>query len=374
MKKAISGLTALIIVAVVCLGFYVFMLYKDITAESSEGIRYYADSASGCCVAVDLGTCTDKELVIGNYIDGYKVTSIHEYAFAFEDHLASVKINDSVLVIEDHAFSLDTKLEYVYIGAGVREIGDNVFNGCNSLKEIEVSRKNQHFKSIDGNLYTKDGSRLIHYSAGNDRTEFRVPDGVTTISSFAFFGNKNLTKITLPDSVKTIERNAFYNCRALTEINLPEGLESVGEYSFIGCDSLTSVVIPSTASILDKVFSECDNLSSVTISHGVDKIGNYAFDNCTALESIYIPATVKSIGRRAFSGCTGLSYAVIEKGVEFIGCDAFHRCGNLTDIYFTGSEEEWNSVVIEEDRAYGDYVPNDYLSHVTIHFNYNPNN
>ncbi len=374
MKKAIIILLVFIILSCVCLGLYVNKLYKEFTVESSEGLEYYADSTSKCCAATGVGKCTDVELVIGNYIDGYRITSIHEYAFAFEDHLVSVKINDSVLVIEDRAFCSDNNLEYVYIGAGVREIGNDVFERCTSLKTIEVSPQNQHFKSIDGNLYTKDGSKLIHYSAGNDRTEFTVPDGVTTIGAFAFSSNNNLTKITLPDSVKTIERNAFYYCRAIKEINLPEGLESIGSYSFIGCDSLVSIVIPSTASVLERVFAECDNLSSVTISHGVDMIGDDSFAKCVALENIYIPSTVKSIGQRAFSRCKGLSYVVIEKGIEFIGYDAFCYCENLTDIYFTGSEEEWNNIVIEEMGAYGDYIPNDYLNHVTIHFNYNPNN
>ena len=42
-------------------------------------------------------------------------------------------------------------------------IGNGAFSNCVDLEAIKIISENPHFKSVDGALFTKDGSKLIGY-------------------------------------------------------------------------------------------------------------------------------------------------------------------------------------------------------------------
>ncbi len=59
-----------------------------------------------------------------------------------------------------------------------------------------VDTDNENYSSIDGILYNKDGTHLIHYPQNRDAIEiFEIPSTVTTISPKAFDSNKKLLAI-----------------------------------------------------------------------------------------------------------------------------------------------------------------------------------
>jgi len=65
-----------------------------------------------------------------------------------------------------------------------------------------------------------------------------------------------------------------------------------------------------------------------------------------------------------FSGCSSLKTLVLPSSIVSIKAFAFELCGSLTDIYYTGTEAEWQSIVIESG--------NGILSSATIHYDYVP--
>ena len=158
-------------------------------------------------------------------------------------------------------------------------------------------------------------------------------------SSAPWYSNRSSVKsVTIGNSVTSIGSYAFYGCTNLTSVTIPDSVTSIGDYAFRGCDSLTSVTIPdSVTSIDDGAFAWCDSLTSVTIGNSVTSIGSSAFYYCYSLTSMTIPDSVTSIGNSAFYGCT-----------------------NLTDVYYQGTEAQWNKISI------GSY--NDPLKNATIHF------
>ena len=86
---------------------------------------------------------------------------------------------------------------------------DAGFWDCNDLTEFIVSEGNDHFKAIDGNLYSKDGTVLIRYAMGKEDKEFVLPSTVIEIHAFAFSGCFNLKKVTIPASVVEFGECAF---------------------------------------------------------------------------------------------------------------------------------------------------------------------
>ena len=170
---------------------------------------------------------------------GNNVTSIGEGAFIRCTSLTSVTIGNNITSIGEGAFVMCESLTSITIPAGVTYIGIIPFAVCPSLTEITVDANNQYYKSVDGNLYTKDGKTLIQYAAGKTASEFTIPDGVTSIGYGAFAYCESLTSVTLPDSITSIGESAFEECRSLTSITIPDSVTTIGGYAFFGCESLT---------------------------------------------------------------------------------------------------------------------------------------
>ena len=212
-----------------------------------------------------------------------------------------------------------------------------------------------------------------------------IPDGVTSIGGHAFSGCSGIKSITLPANMTEIGSGAFSGCTSLTSIAIPEGITELNG-TFSGCMSLTSVDFPSTVLTLVGTFGGCKSLTSIEIPDGVVLISDGAFRNCSNLTdislpdsvqiigdssggvfvdcsnltSIVIPFGVHTIGNNTFTRCTELHAATIPVTVEVIDVSAFAGCSALTDIYYTGTEAQWNEVVIEKN--------NELLDNATVHY------
>ncbi|MBR7100346.1 MAG: leucine-rich repeat domain-containing protein, partial [Clostridia bacterium] len=157
-----------------------------------------------------------------------------------------------------------------------------------------VDEDNRYYKSIDGNLYTKDGKTLVQYASGKTATQFIIPDSVTSIGEGAFAYCYDLTSVVIPESVTSIEESAFAYCNNLTNIVIPDSVTSIGTWAFSHCISLTSVVIPnSVTTIGDHAFYRCESLTSVVIPESVTTIGDHAFYRCESLTSVYYKGTAE---------------------------------------------------------------------------------
>ena len=190
------------------------------------------------------------------------VTSIGGYAFSNCSSLTSVVIPDSVTSIGESAFSWCSALTSVTIPDSVTSVGGFAFGKCDSLTGFAVGENNEYYKSIDGNLYSKDGKVLIQYAIGKTATSITIPDSVTSIGEGAFSGCSSLTSIVIGNSVTTIGNYAFSSCSSLTSIVIGDSVTSIGYEAFSGCCSLTSIVIPdSVTNIGNWVFEGCDRLT-----------------------------------------------------------------------------------------------------------------
>ena len=159
-------------------------------------------------------------------------------------------------------------------------IGERAFYRCVSLINITVDENNPIYKSIDGNLYTKDGKTLIQYAIGKENTSFVIPDSVTTIGNYSFEYCDNLMSVTISDSVTVIGDSVFERCNNLTNVTIGNSVKSIGFYAFAHCYSMTSITIPDSVETIGwNAFSLC-NLTSVTIGNSVKSIGLAAFYGC----------------------------------------------------------------------------------------------
>jgi len=301
------------------------------------------------------------------------VTSIELYAFESCSSLTSITIPDGVISIEDYAFSYCTSLASISIGSGVTSIGVSPFSRCTSLTTINVDSANSAYISADGVLYNKDKTNLLQYPAKKTDSIFTIPNSVTRILDYAFYGT-GITSVTIPDSVTGIGNWAFGACTGLTVITIPGNVGWIGGSVFTGCTNLTAINVDSTNSgyssadgvwynkdktlliqypqgitsntftipnsvtmIGGGAFEGCTNLASITIPDSVTQMVGGVFEGCTNLTSVNIPNSVTGIGYMAFRGCTNLLSVTIGNGVTNIEHYAFQNCTSLASVTFQGT-------------------------------------
>ncbi len=245
------------------------------------------------------------------------------------------------------AFQGCTNLTHVTIPRNVTSIAPTTFYNCTSLKSIEVEAGNPVYKSVDGVLFNRDQSVLIMCSPGKAE-RYAIPNGVISISDYAFLGCVGLTSLDIPGSVASIGNGTFGDCIGLTSLTIPNGVTNLSDQAFSGCWSLTNVVIPGRVTrIGNGTFEDCASLTSIIIPSGVTRIGDRAFSGCANLGGIAIPESVNAIGADGFRDCMSLTNVVIPKGVTSIADGTFQRCWSLTSITIP------NSVTSIENYAFG---------------------
>ena len=242
------------------------------------------------------------------------VTSIGTYAFRGCSNLTSVSLPSTLTSISNGAFYGCSGLTSITIPEGVTSIGSFAFYGCSGLTSIILPST---LTSIDTGVFQNCSSLEAFNGEGNsyykivDNGRALLVDGGKTLYAYAIGNTEPL--YTIPEGVTSIGTYAFSDCSNLTSISIPEGVTSIGSFAFYGCSGLTSIILPSTlTSIGSDAFNACTSLTSITIPEGVTKIGGSTFYRCTSLTSITIPEGVTSIGNYAFSGCSSLTTMRVE--------------------------------------------------------------
>ena len=279
------------------------------------------------------------------------VTLIGRMAFQNCTSLARITIPNNVASIEGDAFNTCTKLVGITIPASVTTLGATPFSGCSEMSAITVDEANPAFASIDGVLFDKQKTTLLHCPAGK-AGDYTMPGGVTKISLRAFAGCPKLTSITIPGSLTEIADGAFAGCTELVSITIPASVTSIEPDAIFGSSKLAAIMVdpanPAFSSSSDGVLFNkgktklvrcpVSKAGSYVIPNGVTSIERQAFNGCSLLTDVTIPDSVTTIcDSYVFSGCTRLSRVTIGKGMQGIGKLAFNSCGSLATVLFTGN-------------------------------------
>ena len=291
------------------------------------------------------------------------VTAIGHSAFSGCSSLSSITIPEGVTTIGEYAFSRCSSLTSITIPESVTTIGDSAFRFCDSLTDVSITDLAAwcriDFADSSATPVCNGGNLLLN---GQKLVSVTVPEGVTEVKAYTFCGFKNLIQVTLPEGVTAIGDGAFSGCTGLSSITLPEGVTTIGEAAFLRCSSLSSITIPESVTAIGiHAFDGCSSLTSINIPEGVTAIGEYAFCDCTSLSSIEIPEGVTVIQLNVFRGASGIQRVALSKNLKGVLGNAFDGCTNLKEVFYAGSEAEWNALPIA--------TGNDPLKNATIYFN-----
>ena len=248
------------------------------------------------------------------------------------EEIGFVVIENGVTTIGEYAFENCTLLESVAIPDSVEKIGKYAFSDCSALKRISLPNS---IAQIGDHAFRASGLEAV-----------KIPEGVTLLGEGMFARCPNLQTVELPSTLQTIRENAFIGS-GLNKIVLPENLKYIGYECFYECTNLEEIKIPDSVTTFDyAVFEGCSSLKKVTLSKGLKRINQNMFSMCHNLTEITIPDSI-----------------------TYIGEGGFFRCEKLKDVYYTGTKNAWNSILISPNANYplstatihctdGDIVPN----------------
>lgn len=352
------------------------------------------------------------------------VNIIKEGAFNSCKSLSSIEIPKSVNSIEMNAFFSCTDLDIIYVPNSVTEIGSNAFFNVNKIcyngiatgspwGTISVSDDN--FCGNNAKYSYDYNTKTLYISGNGDTYNYNLND---TVSPFC--EDIIIVNLVVTDGIRSIGDYAFYNCEEIENVVLPNSLTRIGECAFSNCHNLNNIKFGNGLTNIDSLaFEQCRNLNNIRIPSSVLNIGYYAFygintvfytgvangspwgantvindnrcgENITysfdsnleklivtgygemfnyendspfnylSIKEIQIENGITSIGKNAFLNCIDLEKVIIPSSINNIRNGAFNNCPSITEVYFDGTDNEWDEIIIDGQ--------NECLTNAFIHF------
>ena len=369
---------------------------KELVIEDGEkslnlGYNYYGSSNDGLFYNCSLETVyLGRNLSYGTYVN-------QGYSPFYSTSITTLTIGGNVTTISKYAFKNCSKLTSVTIPSSVTSINSQAFLNCTGLKSVYISDLSAWCQiSFSG----EDSNPLSYahnlYLNGELLTNLTIPDGITGINTYAFYGCSRLTSVTIPSSVTSIGDYAFSYCSLVKAIWLPNTppygyyeLYDRADINYVGNDSYYSedsnrqiyplinslkeingiiyVPVEQTESMYD-IIGYVGNETSINIGEGLNvaNIAPYAFYDCNSLASVTIPDKVLSVGNSAFAN-SGIKELTIDDGEETINIedDAFDSCPiatlhlgrNLSSFAFTRNMQDLKNLTISDNvTSLGSYA------------------
>ena len=364
------------------IGAFAFSNCKKLTSVVlGENLHSIGESAFDGCAELVLTDLPENVNFIDKFafrdcvkvgkIEGY-IHYIGDWVVGYDSALKTrevdqIIIKDSATGIANLAFS-SCRAKEIVIGAGIESIGEGAFSGTIYVTKFSVSSKNNVYTASNGCIYNKEKTELIAYPTGKKVSGIYVSalprneadktlSGVTTIAPYACYWAAQLKTLNLDKIEKKVQGEmktvwtcevtsigaySFGRCQQITELKIGAQLVSIADYAFYWCNSLKTIIVdeanPNYKSVNNAlytkdgkqllIFAVGEQLNKVLeVAEGTEEILPAAFYAAPSLEGVILPASITSIGDIAFADCI-----------------------YFNAVYFKGTLDQWNQIVIAESN------------------------
>ena len=258
---------------------------------------------------------------------GASISSIVEIS----GNAATINLDPSCAFAEIQITSpLDTRMGVRYSGLSSNgeiltdqevwiELDDSTVIASGSCVDYGVV-KNRWTLYSDGLLKITGNGPMMNYYGTSEKHPWRAYSG-------------SVKRIVVEEGVTTLSTSAFVGFYLLTEVSLPDSLTEVGTFAFSRCSALSYIYIPENVTTIGgAAFNQCEQLKTIDIPKGISTIGIDAFRDCAGLESVSFYGSVDSV------------QTTIED-------HAFLNCSSLQDVYYAGTQSEWDSISIVDNNT-----------------------
>ena len=202
---------------------------NEFSWETAEGVfTCKVTSTSPKTVEISAASVSSNSSVVKvpAVIDEYKVTGIGQGAFYRQEGITELYIPSSI--------------EYI---TNADDHSSLTFFDMPNLERIVVDEANPYFDSRNNsNAIIEKANGMLHRGCKNTV----IPEEVRIIGPAAFSHDKGFTVGQLPNGITKIAPWAFYGTNAAVNIILPQSLETLGDYAFSQFTSLRAIVSPSS--------------------------------------------------------------------------------------------------------------------------------
>lgn len=251
----------------------------------------------------------------------------------------SEEVNGHVVIKEGteyvSSFEYNKKIRSIVLPSTLKNIEHGTFSGCYGLFEV------YNLSSLDiENMDDTENGFIMNYA----KRVYKSLDVPTKFKQqgdyFVYCDEENGeytiveylgsdSELILPDNIDghryDIRPYMFEFNQSITKVTVSEGVEVIGYFAFQCCENLTEVIINGSTVIGPNAFSECTNLDKLVISDQVKKIEDSSFAYCVNLKTV-----------------------ILGSGIQTISEYAFFHADSLSAVYYTGTEEQWNEIIISE--------------------------
>ncbi|MEY8427461.1 leucine-rich repeat protein [Lachnospiraceae bacterium 46-15] len=274
------------------------------------------------------------------------VTQIADTVFKNHKEIVEMKLPESLRSIGKSVFWGCTALERVTVPEGVEWIGEDAFRGTPFLEAQE-----------DGIVVL--GKVAYAYQGQENPVQLQIPDGVVSITPFAFRFLGSIERVMIPESVTSIGEGAFLGCTALTQVSVPESVTEIGARAFgyycvngsSGTYLSMHIALAGYTGTAAQDYAE-DTQNDVTflpldaLSGTCGENAEWSLDSNTGALVISGSGAMKdytSYGQELspFMACRGFITSVtVQEGITSIGAYAFCELDKLEEVRLPGSITE----------------------------------
>ncbi|MBR6391760.1 MAG: leucine-rich repeat protein [Eubacterium sp.] len=369
-KAAVKSLSLLIALVMLLTSFGAASLTANAAVKEKliKGVWYEYRIKDGKSIVTNAfvsGNSAGKTITIPSKLGGKRVVAIEGMSMETKNTKTTALVfPDSIERIGTlnptnnyMPFSI-TNLTTVKLGKNVKVMKYNPF--CSSVKKFVVNSKNKYFKTSNGILYNKKGTKLVAYPARKSGKTFTVPKKVKTIGIGAFSNTENLLTVKtnktstvstrafmyssvktviLGSAVKTASGDAFCEGTSISEIKVAKSnryftvkdgvlfnKKKTKIVAYPYAKKGKSYTIPSTVKVVGNSAFYIGNLNKITVPDSVTVIQDFAFGYSFA--NVNLPSNVTKVGDYAYAATT-LKKAVFNSSELTLGAGAFASCDML---------------------------------------------
>ena len=250
------------------------------------------------------------------------VNYIGSYAFAYSN-LQSVVLPEQITCVEEGTFEWCNNLSEITLPNGIRAIQANAFAGCpileiqfpetleyityNSFGERGSDRCQLNYTTDGNGAYIINGRVLVGGDSGttvnpaiNHYTQYGsliIPENISCVMQGwrkpdAYDASLNPRYSTIQGSLYSADGKILISVsKNQSFLNVPEGVMTIRPYVCMGCNQLESIILPKSLNKIEPFAFFMSSIRQITISNTVTEIGRFAFDGADALTDIYFDGT-----------------------------------------------------------------------------------